>query len=295
MTETGNFNSADGTNLFFRASTPKPKSPLVVVVHGFAEHSGRYTEILAALDKIGYCGFSFDFRGHGQSHGRRGYIQSFQDYVDDLNAAVSFACNKYQNESAILLAHSMGGLVAAYFACQAPAKVDGLVISSPLFGIRIEVPGWKKNLGRIMSRYWPSFSLPNEINANELTHDEQKAAAYAEDPLIFHHVTARWFEEIQSATKNVFDIADKFSHPFFLQLSADDRVVSLDKSREWFDRNQSPDKEARIYPAFFHEIYNESNRKIPISDFSEWMLARWKPNECDLKETRTASDVAELS
>src|SRR5689334_6487643 len=127
MIETGNFRSVDLTQLFYRAPlvTGKKKPP-VVVVHGFAEHSGRYTDILTELEAKGFSPLSFDFRGHGHSEGKRGYINRFQDYVDDLGAAVALARSRGSDEPVILLAHSMGALVAIHYAISKPEEVCGL-------------------------------------------------------------------------------------------------------------------------------------------------------------------------
>lgn len=275
MIETGNFSSHDGTKLFFRAPSSNSSDSTVIVVHGFAEHSGRYREILNALHQKGYGSLAFDFRGHGHSEGRRGYIERFDDYLKDLDAAVAFAKTRNKNQKIILLAHSMGGLVASHFAAWKPDLIDGLVLSSPLFGIRIQVPAWKKRLGALMSKYWPAFGLSNTIDEKQLTHDQEKAEAYRSDPLIFHHVTARWFEEITVATQNSLEIAQRLKQPFLLQLSGDDRIVSYDKSCEWYEKNLSSDKSLRVYADFYHEIYNEKNRNEPVTEFLSWLSMRW--------------------
>lgn len=274
MIETGNFSSMDQTRLFYRAPLCGEEAKPVIVIHGFAEHSGRYAEILTELKRTGFAPFAFDFRGHGHSEGKRGHISSFQNYVDDLRAAVRFV-KKRNAGTALLLAHSMGALVATHFAIQEPESVDGLVLSSPLFGIRVSVPEWKKRLGYWMAQYWPSFGLPNNIDADELTHDKGKADVYRSDPLIFHHVTARWFEEILKATENSMSTASQLDRPFLLQLSDNDRIVSYEKSCQWYEKSMISDKSLHVYAGFYHEIYNERDRHKPIGDFIAWMLARW--------------------
>src|SRR5688572_26720323 len=116
MIETGNFSSIDQTRLFYRALPPVHGGKSVIVAHGFAEHSGRYGEILNELNRAGFAALAFDFRGHGNSDGKRGYISRFQDYVDDLKAAVNFEKGRNGNEPVIVLAHSMGALVAVNYA-----------------------------------------------------------------------------------------------------------------------------------------------------------------------------------
>jgi acylglycerol lipase len=286
MIETGNFNSSDSTKLFYRALPVEKGRIPVVITHGFAEHSGRYGEVMSELHENGFAPLAFDLRGHGHSEGRRGYISSFQDYVNDLKSAVNFALERNKAEHVLLLAHSMGGLIAAHYGVSEPEKVLGMVISSPLFGIRIQVPRWKKELGHLMSKYWPSFSMPNQIDANLLTHDTSKAEAYRTDPLIFHHVCARWFEEIAEKTENSSESAKKLKVPFLLQLAEDDHIVSFEKSCEWYANTVSADRSQRTYPGFYHEIYNETERAKPIGDFISWMQERWP-----LKKAPIATEI----
>lgn len=275
MIETGNFSARDGLRLFWRAYPAQEGKIPVVVIHGFAEHSGRYNEILQELHQNGFGALAFDLRGHGNSDGKRGFIDSFNDYVDDLNAAIEFSLQRFKTDKVIVLAHSMGALVATQLAHRKPEKILGMVLSSPLFGIKIEVPRWKKKLSELMSKYWPSCSLPNQIDSNLLTHDKVKAEAYSSDPLIFHHVCARWFEEIGSVTSESDGKADQLSMPFLMQLSEQDHIVSYAKSCEWFENTSNVDKKLIVYKGFFHEIYNERERQKPIGDFLAWMLERW--------------------
>lgn len=288
MIETGNFSGRDGLRLFWRAYPAEGRIP-VVVVHGFAEHSGRYNEILQELHQKGYGALAFDLRGHGNSDGKRGFINRFDDYVDDLNAAIAFSLQRFKADKVIILAHSMGALVATQLAHRGSEKILGMVLSSPLFGIKIEVPRWKKEFGSLMSKYWPSFSLPNKINPSLLTHDKLKAEAYSSDPLIFRHVCARWFEEIGRVTAQSDGKADRFDTPFLLQLSDEDHIVSYAKSCEWYQNTSNVDKELIIYKGFFHEIYNERERQKPIGDFLAWMLERWPTQKVTTNGTSSNS------
>lgn len=280
MFETGILSSPDGTRLFYRALvTNMPKMP-VVVTHGFAEHSGRYEEVMESLAKAGFAPLAFDLRGHGKSDGKRGYINRFEEYLEDLEAVAAFARTRYNSRCIISLGHSMGGLIAARHALAHPKSVQGLILSSPLFGIRVHVPGWKKQLGHVMSRLLPAFSMPNDIDAGNLTHDKAKADMYRSDPLIFRHVCARWFDEILRVT--FASSSDRrVDMPLLLQLSEDDRIVSCDQSRAWFDQLEGTDKTLRVYDGFFHEIYNERERARPIGDFVSWLHARWPQNAYD--------------
>src|SRR5437879_12521189 len=111
------FQSRDGTQLH-EETWPAQGKPLasVVIVHGYGEHIGRYDETGRALAAAGFSVRGFDFRGHGQSAGVRGFCNRFSEYVDDLEAAVTRA--RAEGLPVFLLGHSFGALVAPHYAIQ---------------------------------------------------------------------------------------------------------------------------------------------------------------------------------
>ncbi len=263
--------SRDGTKLFTQSAlVPKPDR-VVVLVHGFAEHIGRYAELIERLNRANMSVLGLDLRGHGRSHGKRGYIDSLEQYGEDLDAAVKHARQKTGVNQITLVAHSMGGLVASCYAAHNPQNLAGMVLSSPLIAIAVKVPYWKAQVGRVMSSVLPWFSLPNTLDAKVLTHDLAKVRAYEQDPLIFHHVTARWFEQVTGFREQALQLASQIQTPLLLQLSAEDYVVDFEASKQWFERLTGVDCTLKIYEGFYHEIYNEVRREEPIRDMLQWL------------------------
>jgi acylglycerol lipase len=71
------FTTADGLKLLQRCWQPDvPPAAVVVLIHGLAEHSGRYAPLAQRLVAEGYAVRALDLRGHGRSEGRRIYIDS---------------------------------------------------------------------------------------------------------------------------------------------------------------------------------------------------------------------------
>ena len=275
MMETGQIPSKDGLKLFWRATLAKEARLVLVLVHGFAEHSGRYADMMNWLCQEGISTVALDLRGHGQSGGRRGYIDSFDQYVGDVNAVVQWARKKTKTKQIALLAHSMGGLVGTYYAAQYGSKLSGLILSSPLFGISAPVPFWKRKMGQVMSSLIPAFGLPSGIDPDNLTHDKKVAELYREDPLVFHKATARWFCEVVRASSQAMPKASLLKMPLLMQLSTDDRIVDYPRSRDFYAQCKMVDRSLHAYEGFFHEIYNEVERQKPLSDLLAWIKHRF--------------------
>ena len=81
--ETGYFSSLDGTKLFYRA-WDKDVPDVLVIVHGFGEHSGRYLNLIESIGSQPYSIYVHDLRGHGHSEGPKVYVDRFIDYVNDV-------------------------------------------------------------------------------------------------------------------------------------------------------------------------------------------------------------------
>ncbi len=68
------------------AETP---ARLVVLVHGYGEHIGRYEHVARALVERGSSVVGPDHAGHGRSPGDRALVEDFEAIVDDLRAVVN--------------------------------------------------------------------------------------------------------------------------------------------------------------------------------------------------------------
>ena len=87
----------------------------IFLVHGFAEHVGRYEELAARLNEAQFSVFGLSHQGHGKSGGDRVHVKSFQSYTEDLLSFVEAIRKERPSESGVpryLLGHSMGGAIA---------------------------------------------------------------------------------------------------------------------------------------------------------------------------------------
>ncbi|MBN1946409.1 MAG: lysophospholipase [Bradymonadales bacterium] len=264
--------STRGISLYFDADLPtQDPRAAVVLVHGFGEYSGRYTALIDQMVAAGFAMFHFDLRGHGRSDGKRGHILRFDDYLNDLATVLEAVNSRKLPCPLFLMGHSLGGLICELYLAERQPKVAGAVVSSPLMGFAIQIPGWKNTLGKLMSRIFPGFLLPNGVDATDLSHQKEVVERYRTDPLIHHVASARWYTETKRAQVRGLELAPQIGCPIRVLQAEEDRLVSKESTQQMVDRLGSEDKQITLYPGLFHEIYNESQGPEIIAEVIQWI------------------------
>jgi alpha-beta hydrolase superfamily lysophospholipase len=275
--KTGTFDGSGGVKIFYRHYSADAQRARMVIAHGLGEHSGRYLNVVERLLAMGISVWIPDHRGHGRSEGKRGHVLSFHQYLTDLRSMIELAGEGRAGDCKIfLLGHSMGGLIALYYAQRFPETIDGVLVSSPALGMAIEVPAAKRILGSITSSIWPGFTMGNELDAAKISHDQNVVRAYVDDPLVHDRVSARFFTELMAAMETVRQQVLSFRIPFLMQVAGDDHLVNALAARQFFENLQAPDKTFHVYEGLYHEIYNEpaAQREQVLKDLEAWLAER---------------------
>lgn len=274
----GKFKSSDGTCLFYRQMKAGEERFRVVVSHGLGEHSGRYGHVVDTLGPMGASVWLLDHRGHGQSQGKRGHVNHFDEYVADLKSLVKLAGTDNPDRlPLLLLGHSMGGLIALLFAGQYPRHIDGLILSSPLLGLPKSPPAVLRAVAGFLSGIWPTFSLANTLDPFLVSHDPNEVNAYIQDKRVHNRISARWFTRCMLAMTAANGTPETIQAPLLMQVAGADQLVSAPSTLTYFDKLTVDDKTIFHYENLFHEIYNEtvSEREKVLEDLRQWVAERY--------------------
>jgi len=278
MTTNREFNStftgSADVPIFYRQIQAAPERGRILIAHGLGEHSGRYHHVMERLLKKGLSVWAMDHRGHGQSGGKRGHIQRFDQYIEDLQQMMKLVRKDMpENMKCFLLGHSMGGLIVLNYAEKHPHMIEGVIASSPGLAPADKIPVIKGAAGRIMSKIWPAMPLNNEVDSRFLSHDTKVVSDYDNDPLVHPWVTARWFTEYVDAMADTIRSAPSIKPPILMQVAGDDHLVSPEASRNFFDSLTVRDKTLHFYEGLCHEIYNETpkDRERVLADLEKWV------------------------
>jgi alpha-beta hydrolase superfamily lysophospholipase len=272
--EEGFLNSADHLRLFWQRFTPPRPKATVVVLHGGGDHGGRYPAITAALVKAGFQAALLDFRGHGQSDGRRWHVDAFSEYLHDVDAFVAkLSQDGIAGDQLFLVGHSQGGLIAALWAIRHAKLVSGVVLSSPYFRLAMKPPVAKVLAARLVGRVVPWLPVSADIKVAKLTSDPELQRWTDRDPLYGRATTPRWFEESTRAQIEALRRAEELSVPLLVLAAGADEIADVSAARAFVDAARTSDKRLVVYDGFRHEIFNEVRRQEPIGEAVAWLTA----------------------
>ena len=262
-----------GLSLFYQAWRPPEPRAILVNLHGLGDHSGLYPNLAAYFPPRGIALYAYDMRGNGRSPGQRAFVQSWQEFREDLHAFLGQVRQWEPNLPLFLLGNSLGGLVALDYALQRPAGLTGVIAAAPPLG-KLGVPPILMALGRVMSRIVPRFSLQVGMDLTGLARDPAVIEAVLADPYFHRRGTARLSTEVTAAISRVQAAAGTLSLPLLILHGSADRMVPPDGSREFFAKVRYPDRELREYPEGYHGLFADLGSAEVLRDLERWIEAR---------------------
>ena len=256
------------THLWPAAGTPQAH---LLLVHGIAEHAGRYRHVGSQLASAGITTHAYDQRGFGESGGHRAYVDHWSQYHDDVEDRLAAVRSAADRLPVVLYGHSMGGLIALGYVLADPPRPlpDLLVLSAP--AIDAAVPAWKRRLADILAGALPRFAVANTFANGALASDPAVETAYRADPLAVHRTTTRLgvslFRE-QDRVKSALANGAALPVTTYVLHGTDDPIVP-----EWASRSLEgrANVTRRIYPGLHHETHNEPSGAAVIEDTIVWI------------------------
>jgi lysophospholipase len=274
----GQCSSADGLDLHWRSWLPTSAIGTIVVIHGLAEHGGRYQETAEYYAAHGWAVYAGDLRGHGLSADAPGagrvHVGRFTDYFMDVDAFRNLALERHAHSPLFLLGHSMGGLITISYVLQSSEPVSGAIISSPALGTHpdFKPPAVLRLLVTVLDRLAPRIRFPSDLDTSAVSRDPAVVQAYLDDPLVSQKVSARWYAEILRAIRRAHADAHALSVPLLLMQSGADRLVDPAAPTRWADAAPPGLVELVTWQGFYHEMFNEPERHQVRLRTLEWLL-----------------------
>lgn len=263
----------DGVKIFTQSWLPDAADPraVVVLVHGFGEHSDRYDWVAERFVEAGYAVYASDHRGHGRSQGPRALID-VGALVADVDRLVDEATKAHEGLPVAMLGHSLGGLIAICYALAHQRRLRALVLSGPLAALDAPAPALA--LARGLARIAPTLGV-SSLDARLVSRDPAVVAAYRADPLVHHgRIPARTVAEMARAVERFPDVVGRVTVPTLIVYGTADGLCPPSGPIMLAERFGSVDLTTRAYEGLFHEVLNEPERETVMGDVLDWLDAR---------------------
>lgn len=267
----------DGVELFYRAWLPaKPTTKALVLFHRGHEHSGRWQETVAALGSDDVAVFAWDQRGHGRSPGERGSAPSLACVIKDAEefARHLVSAHGIALEDTIVLAHSVGAVIAAAWVHDYAPPLRGMILATPAFRVKLYVPFAVPAL-RLKEKLAGPGYVTSYVKASVLTHDAEEAKRYNADPLIFRQIAVNILLDLFDTSTRLLADAGAITTPTLILSAGSDWVVKLSTQREFFEKLSSPVKKMEVLPGFYHSLFHEKDRHLVVAKVREFIQERF--------------------
>lgn len=294
LTSQHKIDTVDGQSLSVTVySAQESDAPVIQVLHGMAEHAGRYHDVAQRLQAAGFTVWLHNHRGHGErtplGHLAKG---DWARIVDDVARIQSTLLG---GRKLILFGHSMGSFIARDVASRYPDNLTALVLS----GSNAEHAGIFR-VGRLVSALLATLGGADKPSAlltqlsfgsfnkaiqdaktpsDWLSRDAAQVNAYIADPLCGFDCTAGFWREfftglIRVNSPSIFRDWPA-SLPVYLFSGSDDPVGHYGKGvrrlRDWLTAAGCRDIELRLYAGGRHEMLNEINAAEVEADLLAWL------------------------
>ena len=256
-----------------------PKSPyaLLILIHGLAEHSGRYEHLIEFYNKNNFAIISMDLRGHGQSAGQHGFIPTAEAVFKDLDILLKEGRQKYPLGPAVLYGHSMGGsIVLSYTLNRFQNKKDqcpyqAVVASSPWIRLArpLQPPRPIFSLIRTICRIRPSLNVRLRFDPNRITRDADIIDSYGKDGTIRRSTTLSLARSIGGVASKLDRKKCRFHIPVLVEHGRADLITSHNASLRFCERGENI--EFKSWPNCYHELHSEPEREEIFNYTLKWI------------------------
>jgi acylglycerol lipase len=233
-----------------------PKA-ILLVAHGYAEHSSRYLNLVNYFVPKGYAVYALDHRGHGRSDGERVHVDSFQEYVKDLKTYFDMVRKENPKEKIFLVGHSMGSMISLLYTIAYQKELTGLITSG----------------GGLSGPNDPPMAPPKPgeaLSTAMLSRDPAVIKAYEKDPLVYHGPIPAGFAMFKEMSA-LYDGVRKIELPVLVM--AGNGGPDGARSRVLYERIASKDKTLKLYEGLLHEIFNEPEYPQVMADMEKWLAS----------------------
>jgi alpha-beta hydrolase superfamily lysophospholipase len=294
------FTTDDGLALHYKTWNVQGATRALVLLHRGHEHADRWDTVVPSLAMPDTAIYAWEARGHGQSPGRRGHAAGFMEYVRDLDTFFHHLQTQHGlvPESTVVVAHSVGAVVAATWVHDFAPRIAGLVLATPALEVNLIVPGALSGI-RVMQKLKEDATIKSYVQGSWLTRDVNAAAVYDADKSISKDISAKVLVDLFDTAQRVISDAEVMDRPLLLFSAGADKVVKKRAIDALYTNYGCEQKTHLTLKGARHAIFHDLCRDevcAAIKRFATRCLANFTPPnlESDLSHPATNAEFASL-
>lgn len=244
---------------------------VILIVHGLAEHSGRYRPLVHHFVPMGYAVYGFDHQGHGRSGGIRCHADCLEDFTENLQRMVLWIKEQQPGKKLILFGHSMGGLITANYLIDHQNEVDEAILSAPAMVSSVRPTTWQKVKVGLLHRIRPRAEF-RTLEPQGVSRDPDVVQSYSSDPLVHRGPMSIGLSLVLgNAMSRVRDKAQAITLPLLVVQGGQDLLVDPQGAKTLFKIVSSKRKQLKYYPDAYHELLNEPEAPQVLELMENWL------------------------
>jgi acylglycerol lipase len=262
--------NVDGQAIFFRYWRPAVGCRgTIVIVPGFNAHSAYYSWVANHFTSMGLAVYAIDLRGRGQSDGERFFVESFDDYVLDVDSLMAIVKARESAKPVIMLGHSAGGVVACLYTLDHPSELTGLISES--FAHELPAPDFVLSVFKGLGSIAPHLHLLHLKN-EKFSRDPKAVEVMDADSLIGKETQpAETMAALVRADERLKKEFALITTPVLILHGTADENTRPSGSQHFFDMVGSTDKTLKLYEGGYHDLLNDIDKETVMTDIEVWI------------------------
>jgi acylglycerol lipase len=266
------FTGRNGKKIFRQWWLPGGEpTAVILIVHGLAEHSGRYRPLVHHFVPMGYAVYGFDHQGHGKSEGTRCHADALEDFTENLQRMVLWVKEQQPGKRLVLFGHSMGGLITANYLIDHQTEVDEAILSAPAIVSSAQPTTWQKVKVGLLHRVHARAQF-RKLDPEGISRDPDVVQSYWEDPLVHKGpMTIGLALVLGNAMSRARDEGQRITLPLLIVQGGHDLLVNPAGAKALFESISSERKQLKYFPDAYHELLNEPEAPQVLNLMEQWL------------------------
>ncbi len=277
--------SYDGKTMPWKSwSVPAGVTPrgVVITIHGLSGAKSDFWYLGEQLPLHGYAVYAYDLRGQGNDPvvAERGDISKAAAWQRDLATFHALVKRRHPKTPVFWYGESLGSLIALHTAADLLGNwsdPDGIILASPVAGLRTTLSGFKRFLLDTAAKLTPRsrYTLGELAGVDEskikVTSNSTHGGQMAVTP---HHVSAfslRLLSTIGGMLDANTESAHRLKMPVLFVASPNDVLSSADQIQALFAQIRSRDKKLLWYTRSYHLLLHDVQHEEVVKDVTHWL------------------------